>query len=112
MQKVEKWRIQELSLVLDELSILLKQGHDHEWANIMSHFQDEAHKIHSALKLDLNSLKNLISNINNCFTETSHFRALSLRERGSEMDSEFQKNKARLLRILSEIKYQLTEYPS
>jgi hypothetical protein len=114
MQKVEKWRIQELTLILNDLSILLKKGNDHEWANIMFHFRDEANKIQSASKFDLDNLKKLVSNIGNCFTETSHFRELHLgqREFGSDLNSEFQKAKAQLLRILSEIKYLFAEYVS
>lgn len=114
MQKVEKWRIKELSLVLNDLSILLKKGNDHEWANIMFHFRDEAHKILSASKFELNNLKKLIINIGNCFTETSHFRKLSLEQMGfeTELDKEFQRSKARLMRILSEIRHQFSEYVS
>ncbi len=114
MQKVEKWRIHELFLILNDLSILLKKGNDHEWANIMSHFRDEAYKIHSASKFNLNSMKNLVSNIGNCFTETSHFRDLSLEQKefGPDLNREFQKTKAHLLRILSEITCQFAEYVS
>ena len=47
MQKIEKWRIQELTYVLNDLAEILKQGNNAEWANVFTHFYYEAQKINT-----------------------------------------------------------------
>jgi len=57
MQKIEKWRLEELALVLNQLSEILREGNHCEWANVFHHFQDESQKILSKKEFDLDSLK-------------------------------------------------------
>lgn len=75
---MEKWRVEEISLLLDVLAALLRTGKNPEWANVFSHFDKEAQLIISAEAFDVEPLKRLIRNIKNCFAAGSTFAALVL----------------------------------
>ena len=42
IQKVEKWRIQELEQVLIRISLLMRKGSNSDWASVFSHCAQEA----------------------------------------------------------------------
>ncbi len=113
MQRVEKWRIQELAQVLGQISILLREGKDAEWANVFSHFAQEAHKIFEKSELELDSLVRLIQNIVNCFDSGSSLRNLILRHDNSNrmatLNQEFSQKRNILSEILTEIETKWTE---
>jgi len=114
MQKIEKWRIQELAIVLNDLAELLKQGNNAEWANAFSHFYYESQKILLKKEFNLEELKKLLQNIGNCFIGVSSFRNLSLSEAGQGeneiLNKEFSQVRSRLLVILAQMENQSVEY--
>ena len=113
-QKIEKWRLEELALVLNQLIELLKKGDSREWANVFYHFQLEAQKIISGLEFDLELLKKLIQNIKNCFLGVSSFKNLILWDiesgENAKINQDFKRSRARLIRILEDMEQRTTEY--
>lgn len=114
MQKIEKWRIQELAIVLNDLAELLKQGNNTEWANVFSHFCYETQKIASKKEFRIEELKNLLLNIGNCFIGISSFRNISLGEdlpqKSDSLNREFGQLRSRLLVILAQMENQSVDY--
>jgi len=114
MQKIEKWRLEELTLVLDRLSGLLRKGDHCEWANVFHHFQEESHKILSKKEFDLDSSKRLIRNIKNCFQGVSSLKNLVLRDleygESGKINHDFQRTRARLLKILEDMDKRTIEF--
>lgn len=113
MQKIEKWKIGELSLSLDELARLFLEGNNREWANVFKHFREEAQKILSKTEFDLNALWKLVANIKNCFSESQYFAYVVLRNDDSEerlkLDHDFFLVRSRLLEILKDLERQARE---
>jgi hypothetical protein len=114
MQRVEKWRVQELALLLQQLHKLLMRGNNSEWANVFLHFHQEAIEILSGNELNVEALRRLIHNIVNCFDGYHSFTNLSLgredSDSGSELNRDFNQAKVRLLTVLSEIDNRTTVY--
>jgi amino acid permease len=114
MQRVEKWRIQELALLLQQLHNLLMKGNNSEWANVFLHFHQEAIYILSRDVISIEALRRLIHNIVNCFDGYHSFTNLSLGSKdsdsGSELNRDFNQAKVRLLAVLSEIDSRTTIY--
>jgi hypothetical protein len=114
MLQVEKWRVQELALLLQQLHQLLMKGNNSEWANVFLHFHQEAIEILSRDELNVESLRRLIHNIVNCFDGYHSFTNLSLGSKdsdsGSELNRDFNQAKVRLLAVLSEIDNRTTVY--
>jgi hypothetical protein len=114
MQKIEKWRIQELSIVLHDLTELLKCGNNTEWANVFKHYHCESQKILLKKEFDLNETKKLLQNIGNCFVGVSSFRNLTLWEndqkQSDQLNREFCQIRSRLLVILAQMENQSIEY--
>lgn len=114
MQRVEKWRVQELALLLQQLHKLLMKSNNGEWANVFLHFHQEAIEILSRNELDVESLRRLIHNIVNCFDGYHSFTNLSLgrddSDPGSDLNRDFNQAKVRLLSVLSEIENRTTVY--
>lgn len=114
MQKVEKWRIQELMLVLQQLIQTLKKGNCHEWANVFAHYHSESQGIYLKGHFNLSELKKLIRNIYNCFMEGKSFTNLAFqRENQAEADllnNELYECRLRLYRILNEMEERMVEY--
>jgi len=107
MQKVEKWRVQELALMLKHFHELLMKGGNNEWANVFLHFHHEATEILSRDDFKLEPLKKLVQNIANGFESFHSVTNLSLGHEDLEAKSEwnrtFQRAKTRLISILTEI---------
>lgn len=114
MQRVEKWRVQELALLLQQLYELLMKGNNSEWANVFLHFHQEAMDILSRAEMNIEALRRLIHNIVNCFDGYHSFTNLSLgmedSDSRSELSHDFNQTKMRLLAVLSEIDKRTTEY--
>jgi len=114
MQKVEKWRVQELALMLEHLHDLLRKAGDNEWANVFMHFHHEAVEILSREELKLDSLKRLVQNIATGFESFHSVSNLSLGHEDFEAKSEwnrtFQRAKTRLISILTEIDKRTFEF--
>jgi len=113
-QKIEKWRLEELALVLNHLSELLRKGNNREWANVFYHFHTEAQNIISNREFDLEPLKKLIQNIKNCFLRLSSFKNLVFWPKDSgeneKINQDFQHSRARLLKILEDMEQRTIEY--
>jgi len=116
MQKIEKWRVKELALVLNELCLLLKAGNNRDWANVFSHFHDESQKIISKNEFDLDSLNKLVKNIKNCYFGSSSFTNIILRHENSEenarMNQSLYLTRSGLLKILMDLEGRLVDYVS
>ena len=114
MQKIEKWRIQELAIVLNQLIELLKCGNHSEWGNVFSHYYYESQKLLLRKEFDLNDLKKLLQNIGNCFIGSSSFRNLTLwqdnQDKSEFLNKEFNQVRSRLLVILAQMENQSVEY--
>ena len=103
MQKIETWRIKELSLVLQKMSDLLRHGHNYEWSNVFSHFRMESLNILTKKEFDADQLERLIRNIKNCFHNTSTIR-------NSYVNQEFFQTKVRLFKILGDMKERMVDH--
>lgn len=114
MLQVEKWRVQELALLLRQLYTLLMKGNNNEWANVFLHFHQEALEILSQEELSTEALRKLIHNIVNCFDGYHSFTNLSLgsedSDSGAELNRYFNQTKVRLLTALAEIDNRTTIY--
>lgn len=107
MQRIEKWRVEELALVISELSDLLRKGNDCEWANVFFHYHQESQRIVSSGEFNIDYLKKLVTNIMNCFSRSSSLNNLVLWHENSEertrLNQELFQTRARLLKILKDI---------
>jgi len=116
MQKIEKWRMEELALILEQLADLLKRGDNCEWANVFFHFHHESREIISSKELDLNHVKNLLMNIKNCFSSMNSFKNLVLWHENEEekmrLNQYSHKTKVHLLKIMTDIEDRSVEYLS
>ncbi len=113
MQKIEKWRIQELTQVLNQLAAILREGNNSEWASVFNHFAQEAHAIVQSVQFDLEGLKKLIMNMRSCFEGASSLHNLVLAEENSkkmeELNQEFTRVKGLLFMLLSDIEKKWAE---
>jgi hypothetical protein len=113
MQKVEKWRVEELALLLKELCELFRNGDNYEWANVFSHFNDETKIIISKNNLDLDSLEKLIKNIRNSFSHGISLTTLILSHENTEikkrLNQDFLHMRARIFGILKDMEYRTIE---
>jgi hypothetical protein len=113
MQKVEKWRILELSQVLGRLSLLLREGDNAEWANVFSHFNEEAQNLASHETFDLSVLKRLTQNIINCFDGTSSLSNLVLMKKDIKqmeiLNQDYRDTIRHLFTILASLEEKWTE---
>ena len=116
MQKIEKWRLEELALVLKHLAELLSKGNNRDWANVFLHFYQESQWIIAAQELNLEQVRNLIMNIKNCYSGASSFMSLFLRHENEkekiELNQELFKARGRLLKIMAELEDRSIEYIS
>lgn len=114
MQKIEKWRIKELSLILNQLVHLLKTGNHQEWASVFSHYYQETQHILYKDRFDWENLRKLVQNIKNCFEGAYSFSGLVLMSEGGhkeeELNKEFFQKRARLFQILQQMEEQGSVY--
>lgn len=114
MLRVERWRIEELSLLLDLLAGFLREGRNPEWAGVFSHFNQETRIFLSEAAIGKDQLKRLVQNIKNCFGPGYPFPALVLQcEGGVDEDAlnrEFTAAKVRLEKALGELEKRLFDY--
>ena len=114
MQKVERWRLQELALILKKMAELLKKGENNEWANVFAHFLVETQDTLTRQTQDVEVLKRLVYNIKNCFSGMSSFKNLVLRHDNSvemsRLNQAFLDEKLQLLEALRELEKGMAEY--
>lgn len=114
MQKIEKWRIEELAIVLNELTTLLRTGESRDWANVFSHFYDESQKIIFKKEFDLDALSKLVINIKNCFFNGHSFKEIALRHKSPREEIKLNEGflfvRARLYKILTDLEHRVAEY--
>ena len=105
MQKVEKWRVEELALVLNELTVLLRAGNNSEWANVFSHYHKE---------FDSDSLDKLVNKIKYCFDKNSSFMNIGLKHDNPKEEQKLNQGlyltRARLLAVLRDMEERITEH--
>jgi hypothetical protein len=114
MQKVEKWRLQELALILRRLTGLLKQGDNREWSSVFEHYRQEVHGILLTRNYDRDTLNRLVQNIQNCFSGMSSFKNLVLHHDNStqmsKLNQEFYEEKVQLIEALLDFEKRLQIY--
>jgi hypothetical protein len=114
MQKIERWRIEELTLVLKEMVSLLKRGENREWANVFEHFLLEAEGVLLRDAFNLEEFKRLVQNILCCYLEGDSFRNLELsREQEAklrDLNHELNRLKSRLYYLLTDLQTRFVEY--
>ena len=114
MQKIEKWRVEELALVLKELAELLKAGDHREWANVFLHFIEETEKIVSQKEFNSEAIEKLARNILNCFDRNSSFVNIALRNENPREEQKLNQalllTRARLLNVLNDIQERIIEH--
>lgn len=114
MQKIERWRIQELTMVLKELAHMLKQGDNREWANVFEHFLLEAEGILLRDVFNLEEFKRLVQNILCCYLEGDSFRNLKItggqETRERKLNQELGRLKSRLYYLLTDLQTRFVEY--
>lgn len=113
MQKVEKWRVEELALVLSELTDLLKAGDNREWANVFSHYYDETQKIVAKTEFDSSLLSKLVGNVRDCFHTSSSFTKIALKHDNPKEEQKLNQAlyliRARLLKVLKDLEERIVE---
>ncbi len=114
MANIEKWRVEELSLLLKKLVSVLKEGQNPEWAGVFSHYDEESRLLLATGLVDLTRLRRLIRDIKSCFLFPSSFSSLLLQpnyfdEEGA-LQIEFRGLQGRLFCALEEIEVRLVEY--
>lgn len=107
MQKVEKWRIQELSQILDEMADLFQKAGQAEWAQVFLHFSREASALSTRDLFELSVLQKLIRNIRCCFEEARTLESFA-RNQGSQeeairMNLAYIRIKSQLLQLISKM---------
>ena len=116
MQNIEKWRLEELALVLKRLAELLSKGNNRDWASVFFHFHQESQLIIAAQEFNLEQVKKLIMNIKNCYSGASSFMSLFLSHDNEKekivLNQELFKARTHLLRIMAELEDSSIEYIS
>jgi hypothetical protein len=112
--KLEKWRIEELVLVLKDLVSTLHQSENREWANVFDHFLGEAESLLLKDSIRIGACRQLVQNILCCFLEGDSFRRMTLIPGESEehqvKNIHFRRLKARLYHVLTELQSRFVEY--
>jgi hypothetical protein len=113
VQKIEKWRVQELAMVLEKMSELFKDGGNAEWGSVFLHFSQETKRIFGQKIFNPESLGKLVLNIRGCFSGLSSLKNIVLvhsdRARMKEINREFLGARGRLLEILDELDARMIE---
>lgn len=116
MQKIEKWRVKELSLVLNQVVEVLRKGSHREWAAVFTHFHSESQKIFQAETFDLDELKKLVRSIRSCLSESTSLFQLELQHENPRektiINQEFSLFKSDLFSILEDLESRLVEFLS
>jgi hypothetical protein len=114
MLKIEKWRIEELTLVLSDIVESLQQGENREWANVFSHYFSEAERFLLKDRVHIEEFKRLVHNILCCFLEGDSFRRMVLFPGDSEeslnQNRRFRHQQARLYRLLTDLQTRFVEF--
>jgi hypothetical protein len=114
MQKVEKWRLRELSLSVKRLTELLQSGGHLEWANVFIHYRMELEDLFKQSPLRETGLKQMIYNLKNCFTGLSSFLNLELQHEKVEIEQrlnrDFIDERAHLFDLLLDMEDRTRDY--
>jgi len=113
MLKIERWRIEELTLVLRDLVDSLQQEENRDWAHVFQHYLSEAERLLLTNTLRVDEFKRLVHNILCCYLEGDSFRRISFPETTQEeklRNKNFQHRKARLFHLLTELQTRFVEY--
>jgi hypothetical protein len=114
MSKVEPWRLKELTMLLDELVLILNSGKNPEWAGVFAHFGHELTLLGSTGLGDQSQLKKLIGCMQLCFVARSGFSRLILVDsdsgEGAALNLRFSQLRAGLAKAVEEIGERLVEF--
>jgi hypothetical protein len=101
MSNVEAWRLQELALLLEELTLVLESGRNPEWARVMEHFGYELERLRPAGRDSEAGLKSLIRSLELCLDAGGGFSRLVLEVSDSEEGAAVHRNFDRLRTALA-----------
>jgi hypothetical protein len=114
MSRCEPWRLQELTLLIDDLIMTLRSGKNPEWANVFGHFGHELRRLGPTQTGDGSELSRLIRSIKPCLARESSFSRLNLEgkdpEEGRVLNQTFVHLRARLRKALDDIQERLIEF--
>lgn len=114
MQKIERWRIQELAIILKDLKDTLQIGANRDWANVFDHFLVETERILLRTSLDVEECRRLVRNILCCYLDGDSFRRLEItnEETGqpTRINKDLTRQKARLYNLLTDLQSRFIEY--
>ncbi len=113
MLKIERWRIEELILVLKDLVDSLHREENRDWAHVFDHYLSEAERLLLTNTIRVDEFKRLVHNILCCYLEGDSFRRMAFPETTQERkrrNKNFQLRKARLFHLLTELQARFVEY--
>jgi hypothetical protein len=114
MLKIEKWRIEELVLVLGDIVDSLKQGENRDWASVFEHYLREAERFHLKDRVHIEEFKRLVHNIICCYLEGDSFRRMILflgdSEESQTRNKKFHHQQARLYHLLTDLQTRFVEF--
>lgn len=112
MSYIEKWRMEELSLVLNRMALILQAGGQSEWAGVFHHYQDEAETLARIPPIEIEKAERLACNLRACLRDGGSLRQPQLSHEdqsiGSGLLREYLKLRMRLLQILDDLEERLT----
>lgn len=107
MNYIEKWRMDELSLVLKRIGLVLQAGGQAEWAGVFHHFQEEADSLSRVPPVEKETVERLARNIQACLRNGTSLRCPLLVHEdesiGEGLFREYHRMRLRLLKILGEL---------
>jgi len=113
MHRIEIWRLEELGMLLGDLTAVLKAGRFPEWAGVFDHFSHELALIREAGIGNPSELRRLVRNIQLCFEGSSGFLHLVLigkdEDEGAALNLRLTLLKARMTEALEVIDLRLVD---
>lgn len=114
MQKIERWRIQELALILKDLVDTLHNSDNRDWANVFEHYLIETERILLRSTFNLEECKRLVRNILCCYLDGDSFRRLEITHEepdlGARINKDLTRQKAQLYHLLTDLQARFVEY--
>ncbi len=114
MHRLERWRLEELEMLLDDLAVALKAGGHPEWAGVFGHFGQEMALIRGGGNINPAELRRLVRNIGLCFDGSSSFPGIFLESKNPTKSAALKLRltqlRAKTAGALNEINLRLIEF--
>jgi len=110
---IEKWRVDELSMVLNRIALILQAGGQSEWAGVFRHYHEEADSLSRITPIEIDKLERLTMNLCACLEDGCSLRNPQLLHEddrvGTSLLREYVMLRTRLFQILADLKNRLRE---